>query len=140
MTRTIPILTCWLVVLWQTAPAFAQTDSTFKDRLGSGLLKGLYVATPVVQALDVISTMRVMNLGGRELNPLMAPIVSNDAAFVLTKSTIAFGEVYLARRMAKRNKFAVIGALAGLNVAYALFAAHNFNVAHRLQREGATPH
>jgi hypothetical protein len=119
--------------------ASAQSDffPSFKEAVASGVLRALYVSTPIVQAVDGFSTMKVVQLGGREQNPLMAPIVSSPAAFAATRATIAFGEIYMAHGLAKHNRFLAIGALAGLNVAYALFAAHNFKVANTLQRQRA---
>jgi hypothetical protein len=105
--------------------------------LSSSVLKALYFSTPIVQAIDGISTLRVVQLGGREGNPLMAPVVGNPVAFATTRASVAFGEICLARSMAKRNKLLAIGALAGLNAAYAVFAAHNFKVARTLQNQRA---
>lgn len=131
----VPALCLWALFA-TVSSASAQSDfSSFTDRLSSGVLRALYISTPIVQAVDGFSTLKVVHLGGREQNPLMAPIVSNPAAFVITRATVAFGEIYMARGLAKRNKFLAIGALAGLNTAYALFAAHNFRVAGTLQSQ-----
>jgi hypothetical protein len=105
--------------------------------LSSNVLKALYFSTPIVQAIDGISTLRVVQLGGREGNPLMAPIVGNPFAFAATRATVAFGEIYIARSVAKRNKLLAIAALGGLNAAYAVIAAHNFKVARTLQNQRA---
>ena len=131
----VPAVCIW-ALLTGVPTASAQSDfASFTDTLSSGVLRALYISTPIVQAVDGFSTMRVIQLGGREQNPLMAPIVSNPAAFAVTRATIAFGEIYMAHGMAKRNKFLAIGALAGLNTAYVMFAAHNFRVARALESQ-----
>ena len=139
MIKLIGALAVCFVALFAVPPVSAHDDffPNLKETLGSGLLRGLYISTPIVQAVDGFSTMKVIHLGGRELNPLMAPITSNPAAFAATRATVAFGQIYMAHGLAKRHKFLAVGALAGLNVAYAMFAAHNFKVANTLQSRRA---
>lgn len=127
-----------LCAFCSTAPtASAQGDvlPSFTDTLSSGVLRALYITTPVVQAIDGISTLKVIQLGGKELNPMMAPFVSSPGVFAATRAALAFGQIYMAHELAKRNRFLAIGALAGLNVAYAMIAVHNYRVADTLQNQ-----
>lgn len=103
--------------------------------MSTGLLRGLYIATPIVHAVDGVSTMQVIDLGGRELNPLMAPQVRNRAVFVATKAGIVSAEIYLAHRIARDHKVGAILALAALHTGYALVAAHNFRVARAMRTQ-----
>ena len=99
----------------------------------SALLTSLYVTTAITQALDIHSTMRAMDRGGVETNPLLSGIAGNKAAFIAVKSAVAAGSIFAARRLAKRNKVAAIATLFALNTAYAFVAHHNYKVAATLR-------
>jgi hypothetical protein len=103
-------------------------------RIGSsGMLKSLYASTAVMQALDVHSTMSVLNRGGGEANPLMSGVVRNKAAFIGVKAAVATGTILAAREIGKRNKVAAIATLVGINSVYALVVQHNYRVARSLR-------
>lgn len=41
-----------------------------------------------LQAMDTATTLYIVNNGGREVNPLMQPIVTNPAVFIALKMAI----------------------------------------------------
>jgi hypothetical protein len=102
-----------------------------KEIFGTAVLRALYVTTPLVQAADGWSTLKVIQNGGRELNPVMDVASSNRAVFIAAKAGITIAEIYGTSALARRHKFVAIGVLAGINTAYAVFAAHNFNNANQ---------
>jgi hypothetical protein len=135
-------LLVWCLALCLATPsaAFAQEPPSIKESLGTGMLRGLYFATPTIHAIEGISTLRVVKLGGREVNPLVAPQTRNPLVMVASKAGIAAAEIYLTHRVARDHKFRAILMLTGLNVGYALAAAHNFDVARAMQgRSRAAP-
>ncbi len=133
--RLTTALTLAAFALASPVSLHAQDAGPLGQRVATGVLRGLYVATPIVHMVDGISTMRVIDLGGRELNPLLAPQVNNRGVFIATKTGIAAAEIYLARRIAKKHKVRAIVALAALHTGYALVAAHNFRVARGMQAQ-----
>jgi hypothetical protein len=99
----------------------------------SPLLMSLYVTTAITQALDIHSTLKALDRGGVEMNPLLSGLTGNKAAFIAVKSAVAAGSILAARRLAKRNKVAAIISMVAINAAYGLVAHHNYKVAGRLR-------
>ena len=97
------------------------------------LFTSLYVSTAALQALDVVSTVRALNAGAVEGNPMMSPLTRNKAAFIAVKAGVAASTILAARSMAKRNKVAAIVTLAAINSAYAMVVSHNFRIANGIQ-------
>jgi len=95
----------------------------------SRVLAGLYASTAIVQALDTHSTLRALDRGAVEGNPLLAGVSSNKAAFVGVKAAVAVGTIYATRELAKKNKVAAILTLVAINSVYAYAAHHNYQVA-----------
>lgn len=112
-----------------------QLPIRFEPQLGRGgssaLMTSLYASTAIMQALDVHSTMRALDHGALEANPLMTGVTGNKAAFVALKAGVAMSTVMMARHMSKRNKVAAIVTLVAINSAYAMVVSHNYRVAGR---------
>lgn len=97
----------------------------------STLMTSLYISTAAMQALDVHSTLRALDHGAVEGNPLMENVTRNKVAFVALKAGVAFSTVMAARNMSKRNKVAAVLTLVAINSAYALIVNHNYRVGGR---------
>ena len=97
------------------------------------LLVTLQAATIATQALDVHSTLKALNVGAVEANPLMSGVVKNRAAFIGVKAAMGAGLMYATHRMAKRNKVAAIVTAAAVNSAYLFVAHHNYKLANSLR-------
>ena len=95
----------------------------------SVLLTSLYVTTGITQALDIHSTLKALDRGGVESNPLLGSLTKNKAAFVAVKAAVAAGSIYAARKIAKKNKVAAILTMVAINSAYGFIAHHNYKVA-----------
>jgi hypothetical protein len=112
-----------------------QLPIRFESDLGrrgpSPLMTSLYASTAVMQALDVHSTMRALDRGAVEANPLMTGVTGNKAAFMALKAGVAVSTVVAASHMSKRNKVAAILTLVAINSAYAVVVHHNYRVAGR---------
>jgi Domain of unknown function (DUF5658) len=116
-----------------TAPDRPVLRSIGVESRRSPLLASLYASTAMWQALDVHSTLRILDRGGFEGNPMLAGVTQNKSAFIATKAAIAAGSIYAASRLGRRNKFAAAAALVGIDVAYALVVSHNYALARSLR-------
>jgi len=115
----------------QQVPAIARPR--LGSRTGSAVMFSLYATTATMQALDVHSTMRAIDRGAVEANPLMGGLVNNRPAFIATKVAVAAGTIFAAREAAKKNKVAAAITLIAINSAYAFVAHHNYKLARQLR-------
>jgi hypothetical protein len=115
----------------QQAPALSRPR--FGSRTGSAVMFSLYATTATMQALDVHSTIRAIDRGAVEANPLMGGLVNNRPAFIATKAAVAAGTIFAAREVAKKNKVAAAITLIAINSAYAYVAHHNYKLARQLR-------
>src|SRR5437868_5644641 len=67
------------------------------------VLKPLYISMSALQGLDAMSTWRALAAGGREANPVMAPVVGSPATLVALKAGVAGSMIYATERLWKRN-------------------------------------
>ena len=81
-----------------------------------------------LQALDIASTLRALDNGYVEANPVMVGPAAHPAAFVAVKAASTAGTIFLARRIAGRHRVAGIVLMAALDGAYAVIAGRNFVV------------
>ena len=92
---------------------------------------------PSFEEFDATTTLKVLELGGRETNPLLNALGSNHhALFLVFKGGMAAAEVLGAHSLAARHKFVAIAVLIGVNTAYAVVAAHNVQNAQTLRSQG----
>jgi hypothetical protein len=96
---------------------------------GSAALGSLYVSFAVLQGLDLHSTFKALDAGGRETNPFMAGIASNRGAMIGMKAATTGAAILLADRVARNNKTASFILMAAMNTAFAAVVAHNYRVA-----------
>ena len=92
----------------------------------------LYVSLGSLQALDIDSTMKALNRGAVEANPLMRGVVGSPPAAIAIKA--AFTAAILiasSEKLWKKNRVAAVLLMVGMNGFYAAVVAHNYSVAHR---------
>jgi hypothetical protein len=87
-----------------------------------------------LQALDVHSTYRVLNAGGREANPAAAQFVNSPAALIALKAGTTAGMIAVTERLRKHSPKAAVVVMAALNSAMATVVAHNYSVAARARK------
>jgi hypothetical protein len=90
----------------------------------------LYAMFAGLQALDAHSTMRALNAGAVESNPLMQWAATRPAALIAVKSGAAAGTIFLAEKGWKQHPVRTVVLMAVLNAAYAGVAMHNYRVAN----------
>jgi Domain of unknown function (DUF5658) len=103
------------------------------DRITFGskqLRVGMYVSFATLQALDGISTLKALDAGGREANPMMSRVVGSPAGLFAVKAATTAATVLLSERLAKHNEVASFVMMAVLNTGYAAIVAHNYRAAN----------
>ena len=68
-----------------------------------GVQPALYGGLIVLQGLDVHSTLRAIDAGYYEQNPLMRWTVSHPAAFISMKAAASAATIYVAEKIRKRH-------------------------------------
>lgn len=93
------------------------------------LMTSLYSSFIALQALDAHSTIRALDRGARETNPMVAPFADNTAALIAVKAGTAAGVIYMTDRVRRHNRVASIIIMAAANSAYATVVARNYRIA-----------
>jgi hypothetical protein len=93
-----------------------------------GILVPLYASFAALQALDAHSTLRALDAGATEANPLLGGIAHKPAALLAVKAAVAASTIYLVEKVRVRNRGAAIALMAALNSVYATLVAHNYRV------------
>ena len=90
----------------------------------------------VAHALDTHSTITVLNLGGREVNPFMRFVINRGGypAFIAVKVALAAFIAYAAIETLAYIEWFGWAMLIGHTVLYTLIVRNNFGVAKRMER------
>jgi len=99
----------------------------------SPLMQSLYGLTILVQALDIHSTFRALDAGGKEANPIVMPFADRRGLYVAFRSGIAAAAIYNTHNLARRHKIAAVAVNIGVNCAYGAIVAHNYHVARQMR-------
>ena len=94
-------------------------------------LMPLYVSFATLDALDVASTSRVLDSGGRESNPIVAGAWGSPAALAALKAATAAGLIFAAERLRRDHPRAALVLMIAANSGMAAIVAHNYAVAQR---------
>ena len=115
-----------LSAMYQDPPpeAFAPPPAQQSNRL-SPAFYGMPIAGNIA---DGITTSIAMGKGGREANPIMAPIADHPAAIIAAKTGIGIGEALLLQKLAKKHPTMakVLAVISGAIPAAA--AVHNLTI------------
>ena len=91
----------------------------------------LYIGFGALQALDAHSTMRAVNAGRAERNPLVAPFADRPGAMIGVKAAATAGTIAISEKLWRRNRAAAVTLLIAANVGYAAVVAHNYRQSRR---------
>jgi hypothetical protein len=105
----------------------AASESAVPVRSVSRLFAPLYMGLVATQALDVHSTLRALNAGHREANPMMRWATSHPATLVSFKTAATIGTTFLLQRVRKEHPKRAVILLAAMDTAYAFVVAHNYS-------------
>ena len=95
------------------------------------LLIPLYVSFGALQALDAHSTLKAVDRGYVEVNPLVAPTSKNGAAMTAMKIAVTTFVIVGSEKLWRRNRVAAVATIIAVNGAYAAIVAHNYRNANR---------
>ena len=111
-------------------PARSSTPApaALTPRPGFPVVGSLYASFVALQVLDVHSTSKALANGAHEANPML-PFAGNTGAMLGVKAASSACTLYIANRVARRNKTAAIVLMAALNSAYSVIVAHNYRLA-----------
>ena len=108
-----------------TAPAPPPAhDRTLRMPKGHVWLETSFLA---LQAVDVHSTLRAIDQGGHEANPLLRHVAHSPTAMLAIKSGAAALTVYANERFWKRKPRAALTLMIAESTLYAVIAAHNYS-------------
>ena len=100
-----------------------------RPRAPRGVLPALYAGFGALQTLDAHSTLRALDAGGVEQNPLMRWTTSHPVAFVSMKAVATAGTILVAERIRRKHPKRAMAFIGAINTAYALIVMHNYRVA-----------
>lgn len=95
------------------------------------LLPALYAANIALQGLDAHSTIKALDGGAREANPLMKGVADHRGALLAVKVGAAASTIYFAEKLWRRNRVAAVALMVAVNGVSAAVVAHNYRVARR---------
>jgi len=117
----------------QTRPA-VYYGLPLDERVTTSAFLITYGTTYMVHVYEGRTTLRAIDAGAREVNPLVAPFTSRPGmfAFSVARATAINAAV---GSIGKRHKFWAIGIGAALNYSYLYIAARNNTVAAEMYRQ-----
>jgi Domain of unknown function (DUF5658) len=86
----------------------------------------LYFSYATLQALDIHSTMRALDRGAVEANPLMKNLTASPASLVAVKVAGAAGVLYTTEQLWKKNPTAAVVFMIAANSAMAWVVQNNY--------------
>ena len=115
----------------QSPPTLAQAAGKFdapRPQRPDALMP-LYLTYATLQALDVHSTLRALDRGAVEANPLMKNLTESPASLVAVKAASAAGVLYTTEQLWKRNPAAAVVFMIAANSAMAWVVQNNYRAA-----------
>jgi hypothetical protein len=110
------------------APAPARSDVLDTVTLG------MYGVFGVLQVLDAHSTLRAIDRGASEFNPVVRPFASSPTALISFKAASSAGVLYLTERLRKKHPVAALAFVIAVNSAQAYVVAQNYRIANSIPR------
>jgi Domain of unknown function (DUF5658) len=99
------------------------------------VLPALYGASAFLQGYDAYSTLKVLQHGGVEANPLMKSVTKNPAALIGLKAGVTALSIVAAERMWKsHNRVGAVVTMVVSNSLMAMVAANNARVLKQVQQ------
>jgi len=125
----------FLVVICIAATASTAYPNETEEHAGSARPKSLTPLCAVygaLQALDVHSTLRALDAGAREGNPIFAPVLpGSSSALIASKAATTAGIFWLTDRLRRQHPRAAVWTMILLDSAYVTVIANNYAVGGR---------
>ena len=88
-------------------------------------LPAMYATLGGLQVLDAVSTYRIVQRGGTELNPVVEGAAGNAAAMLAVKALATAGTIYFTERAWKKHRRGAVILMAVVNGVAAAVVVHN---------------
>lgn len=85
----------------------------------------LYASLAALNAFDTYSTVRALNRGAVEVNPLMAPAAGSPGASLAIKAATTATAIYFSEKLWKKNRATAIVTMLAVNAGTAVIVARN---------------
>ena len=113
-----------------SVPAASLQAAPVADRIAGSqrprALMPLYVSFASLQMLDAHSTMRALDRGAVEANPIVKGVVGSVPGMLAIKAAGTAGVVWASERMRRKNKAAAVLFLVAANSAMGWVVQHNY--------------
>ena len=123
-----PLLPALMADAQAPAPAGPGQSVVPANDLPRGVQMALYGGLIALQGLDVHSTLRAIDAGHHERNPVMRWSVEHPAALISMKAAATAATIYVAEKIRKRYPRRAMLFMAAVNSAYAFIVVRNYNV------------
>jgi hypothetical protein len=100
------------------------------DRVATAAMYGGFVT---LQALDAHSTLRAIDAGLTEANPLMRWATDHPVAFVSMKAGATMATLLVSEKIRKKHPKRALIFMAAINATYAFVVAHNYRAPGRVR-------
>jgi hypothetical protein len=107
-------------------PVSIQAQERPADGRARGSLVPLYASFAGLQVLDANSTLRAIEAGAVERNPLMRGAAGGPTTMFAAKAGAAAATIFLTEQVRKRSRLGAIVLMAAINSAYAAVVVHNY--------------
>jgi Domain of unknown function (DUF5658) len=133
----------WLVMLFLVVVCIAASASTAypnetEEHAVSARPKALTplcIVYGALQTLDVHSTLRALDAGAREGNPIFAPMLpGSPGVLIASKAATSAGMFLLTDRLRRQHPRAAVWTMIVLDSAYATVVANNYAAGTRARR------
>lgn len=136
------------------ASAVPTLDLGFRDRVGDhprgsnspdgelrrpAALLPIYISFAALQVLDVHSTLRGVDVGGSEMNPIVGGVGLNAPAQLAMKGAATAGVIYLSERLWKRQPMLAIVTMLAVDFVTLAIVANNYRVGTVMDRHSGAP-
>ena len=108
----------------QSASISRGTEVMPPQRLG--VMLPLYASFAGLQMLDAHSTMRALENGGAERNPLHGDLAQQPAALFALKAGVTASTILLTEKLRPKHRVGAIVLMAALDSFYAMVVVHNY--------------
>lgn len=90
------------------------------------LVPAMYAGLVTLQTLDTHSTLKAVDAGLSETNPVMRWATGHPVAFVSMKAAATTATILMAEKIRKKHPKRAVVFLAAINATYALIVTHNY--------------
>jgi hypothetical protein len=117
----------------QTKPDITQHLPLQRRKNSDWLYHAMAANYVVLNALDLVTTYKSIERGGREVNPIARTFLANKPAAIAFKTTLTGGVLFALTRVKHHDKKTAYVTLGVLNLVYGLVVTNNIGVYLKLR-------